>query len=240
MALPKINTPFYELTLPSTGETVKYRPFLVKEEKLLLLAMESGKQKEISNVLRQIITNCTDGAVEVNKLPIFDVEYLFLQLRIKSVEDVAKISLECGECGEATTINVDLKKVKVKFPEKKVDFKVQLTSDIGCTLVFPTLDMIKDNEEGMESAAQLFELICNCIETIYDEDQVYKDFTKKEVNEFIENLPQEHFKKISAFFENMPKLEHEVKFTCPHCGAKNTFVLSGLQNFFESASLTTT
>ena len=125
MALPKINTPFYELTLPSTGETVKYRPFLVKEEKLLLMAMESGNQKDISNALRQIINNCTDGAVEVNKLPMFDVEYLFLQLRIKSVEDVAKIRLNCGKCDEGEIgVGIDLKEVQVQFPEEEIDFNL--------------------------------------------------------------------------------------------------------------------
>tara|TARA_R100000152_G_C6763647_1_gene188101 strand:- start:30 stop:656 length:627 start_codon:yes stop_codon:yes gene_type:complete len=208
MPLPKINTPFYELTLPSTGETVKYRPFLVKEEKLLLMAMEGGKQKEIANALRQIISNCTEGAINVDTLPIFDVEYIFLQLRIKSVEDVAKIKLQCAYCPEQITVNIDLKKVNVVFPKEKIDFNIPLTSDVGVTLKYPTLDMIKENPEGMENATQLFDLICNCVDTIYDAEQVYKDFTKEEVLDFIETLPQEQFKKISTFFENMPKLQH--------------------------------
>ena len=240
MALPKINTPFYELTLPSSGETVKYRPFLVKEEKILLMAMEGGKQKEISNALRQIITNCTDGAVQVDKIPMFDVVYIFLQLRIKSVEDVANVNLKCGKCGAGeVAAKIDLTKVQVEFTEEKQEFKVQLTSDIGLTLKYPTLDMV-GTDEDLETAEQMFDLICRCVESIYDEEQVYNDFSQKEVNEFLEELPQEHFKKISTFFENMPKLKHTVKFTCPDCKKKNSYTLSGLQDFFESASLTTT
>ena len=204
------------------------------------MAMEGGKQKEISNALRQIITNCTDGDVEVDKLPMFDVEYLFLQLRIKSVEDMAKVSLKCGKCdaGEVSA-KIDLKTVKVEFPEDKQQFKIQLTSDVGLTLKYPTLSMVGTDEE-LETAEQMFDLICMCVESIYDEEQVYNDFSKKEVNDFLENLPQEHFKKISGFFENMPKLKHTVKFTCPDCKKKNSYTLSGLQDFFESASLTTT
>ena len=239
MALPKISTPFYETKLPSTGEALKYRPFLVKEEKLLLMAMEGGKQSEISNALRQIINNCTDGAVDVDNLPMFDVEFLFLQLRIKSIEEVAKIQVKCEHCGEATNASIDLKKVKVHFPKKKTDVRIQLNESIGVTMKYPTLGVVKESPEEGDAQA-LFELISSCIDNIYDEEQIYNDFTKDEVNEFIENLPQEQFKKISDFFENMPKLQHDLNWTCPACGEKNSVRLSGLQDFFESASLTTT
>ena len=240
MALPKINTPYYDMKLPSSGETVRYRPFLVKEEKLLLMAMEGGKQEEVSRTLQQIITNCTDGKVDVHKLPMFDVEYLFLQLRIKSVEDFANIQVKCKACANSVGSKVDLNKVKVKFPEKEVNFKVQLNSDIGVILKYPTMDMVRDIQAAdAENTEYLFDLISSCIESIYDEEQVYNEFNKKEIDEFIESLPQEAFKNISDFFENVPKLQHDIKFACPKCKEKNTVTVTGLQDFFESASLTT-
>ncbi len=228
------------MKLPSTGEPVKYRPFLVKEEKILLMAMESGKQKDIQNALNQIINSCTDGKLDVVELPMFDIEYLFLQLRIKSVEDKAKVTLKCERCGEPVGSEIDLNKVQVQFPEEKTNFNIPLTSDVGVTMKYPTMKMMKNMGNDTENAEQMFDLIATCVDSIYDGEQVYKDFTKKEVNEFIGELPQEQFKKISAFFENMPKLKHDVKFTCPKCKAKNELSIQGLQDFFESASLTTT
>tara|TARA_Y100000593_G_C4299910_1_gene332770 strand:+ start:1061 stop:1786 length:726 start_codon:yes stop_codon:yes gene_type:complete len=240
MALPKIATPFYEMKLPSTGETVKYRPFLVKEEKLLLMAMEGGKQKEISNVVKQIINNCTEGKISVEELPMFDIEYLFLQIRIKSVEDTVDISLSCNKCNESFSSTVDLKPIEVHFPDKKQSFKIQLTSDVGLTMKYPTLDMMSDMKPGDETKPEfIFDTISKCIDNIYDEEQVYNDFNKTELEEFVDSLPQEQFKKISDFFEEMPKLQHEIKFSCPKCKHKNTAMLTGLQDFFDSASPTT-
>ena len=240
MALPKIATPFYEMTLPSTGETVKYRPFLVKEEKLLLMAMQGGQQKEIANVVKQIINNCTDGQVNVEELPMFDIEYLFLQIRIKSVEDTVNVNLTCRDCKETFSSSIDLKKVGVKFPKKKQEFRIQLTSDVGIEMKYPTLDMMSDVKPGDEQQAEfIFNTISKCIKCVYDEEQVYDEFSKNELEEFVDSLPQEQFKKISEFFEGMPKLQHEVKYSCPKCKAKNEATLVGLQDFFESASPTT-
>jgi hypothetical protein len=241
MALPKINTPFYDMELPSTGKKIKYRPFLVKEEKLLLMAMESGKQADVSNVMKQIIGNCTDGKVDVDNLPMFDIEYLFLQLRIKSIDDIVNVNLKCGGCNEGFNAKVDLKDVGVIFPEEKQEFKIQLTSDVGVVMKYPTLDLMKDVKPGEESSPEfIFDTITRCIDSIYDEEQVYNDFDRNEIDEFIDSLPQEQFKKISTFFENMPKVQHEIKFTCPKCKKKNKIKLTGLQDFFDSASLTTT
>jgi len=240
MALPKIATPFHEMELPSTGETIKYRPFLVKEEKLLLMAMEGNSQVEIANVMKQIITNCTDNKVDVENLPMFDVEYLFLQLRIKSVDDIAEVMLSCKKCNETNKSKINLKDIKVNLPEEKQDFKLQLNSDIGIVMKYPTLSVMSDMKGGeQENTETIFKTIIKCIDYIYDEKQVYKNFTEEELNEFIDSLPQEQFKKISEFFENMPKLEHTVKFTCPKCKTKNSFKLTGLQDFFDSASPTT-
>ena len=241
MALPKIATPFYEMKLPSSGATIKYRPFLVKEEKLLLMAMESGEQTEISNVMKQIIGNCTDNKVDVESIPMFDIEYLFLQLRIKSIDDFAEISLKCQECQESFTSKIDLKTVGVKGAKEKQDFKIQLTSDVGMIMKYPTLDMMENMKAGDEKkSAFIFNTITKCVASIYDEEQVYDDFTKEEIDEFVESLPQEQFKKISDFFENMPKLQHTVKYSCPKCSKKNKITITGLQDFFDSPSLTTT
>ena len=237
MALPKIATPFYELKLPSTGETVKYRPFLVKEEKLLLMAMEGGKQKEIANVVKQIINNCVDGKVDVDTLAMFDIEYLFLQLRSQSVEDTVDVNIGCDKCAEKIGVKVDLKKVNVNFPEENQEFKIQLTSDVGLVMKYPTLDMMSGMKPGAEASPEfVFDTISKCIDSIYDEEQIYNDFSKKELDDFIDSLPQEQFKKISEFFEKMPKLQHDINFTCPKCKKKNTATLVGLQDFFESAS----
>ena len=240
MALPKIATPFYELNVPSNGKTIKYRPFLVKEEKILLMAMESGKDGEVSNALKQIIKNCTDGQVDVEELPMFDIEYIFLQLRTKSVDEVSSVTISCKECREPFRLDLNLNDIKVHFPEKKQDFKIQLTSDVGIIMKYPTMTMVKNVTEGdTESSGFLFDIISTCVESIYDEEQVYNEFSKEEIDDFVDNLPQEQFKKISDFFENMPKLKHDVKFTCPKCKHKNKSTLAGLQDFFGSASLTT-
>jgi len=237
MALPKIATPFYEMKLPSNNKTIKYRPFLVKEEKLLLMAMESNNQTEISNVMKQIIVNCTDNKVDVNHLPMFDIEYLFLQLRIKSIDDVAEIKLPCEKCNENYDVKINLKEIDVNFPEEKIEFKIQLNSDVGIVMKYPTLDIMSTTKQGeIENTETIFKTISGCVDYIYDEEQVYKNFTEKELNEFIDSLPQEQFKKISDFFENMPKLEHSVKFTCPKCKKKNDLKLTGLNDFFASAS----
>ena len=201
------------------------------------MAMESGEQKEIANVVKQIITNCTDEKVAVDDLPMFDLEYLFLQIRIKSVEDKVDVNLTCKKCNETFKSSVDLKPIEVHFPTEKQDFKIQLTSDVGLTMKYPTLDMMSDMKPGEENSPEfIFSTISKCIDNVYDEEQVYNDFSKKELEEFVDSLPQEQFKKISNFFEEMPKLQHEIKFTCPKCKAKNTAMLTGLQDFFDSAS----
>ena len=240
MALPKIATPSYELTLPSTGEKVEYRPFLVKEEKLLLMAMESGNQKEITNTVKKLIASCTKGTLNIDALPMFDIEYLFMQLRIKSVDDTVEIHPKCTKCGESVKMKMDLKKVDVVKPKGKIDFNIPLTSDIGLTMRFPTLDMMSDMKPGDEAKSDfIFTTIGKCIESVYDGEQVYSDFSKKELDDFVDSLPQDQFKKVTDFFETMPKLKHDIKFDCPSCHHKNSIELSGLQDFFELPSPTT-
>ena len=245
MALPKLTTPYYTMNLPSTGEEVKFRPFLVKEEKILLLAMESEDQQEMANALEQIITNCTDGKIDVTTMPLFDVEYLFLQLRIKSVDTETKLSIRCeNDVCPPLTIKLDLDKVKVSNLEKEQDFKIELTKDVGLMLKYPTLDMGKatvNTEEDQNKSSYMFEVIIDCIDSIYDEEQSYKasETPREEIADFLDALSSEQFQKVVSFFERMPKLEHKTQITCPHCKRKNKIVLQGLQDFFESASPTT-
>lgn len=237
MALPKIATPTYELSLPSSGEKVEYRPFLVKEEKLLLMAMESGEQKEIANTVKKLISNCTNDKLKIDDLPMFDIEYLFMQLRIKSVEDTVEINPKCNKCGESVKMKMDLKKVQVVKPKGKIDFNISLTSDIGLTMKYPTLDMMSDMKPGDEAKSDfIFNTIGKCVESVYDNEQVYNDFSKKELDDFIDSLPQDQFKKVTEFFDKMPKLKHDIKFDCPSCKHENSIELSGLQDFFESPS----
>jgi len=243
MALPKLSTPYFTMNLPSTGEEVKYRPFLVKEEKILLLAMESEDQKQMADALEQIITNCTDGKLNVKTIPLFDVEYLFLQLRIKSVENEAKLQVRCKDdrCSPIT-LNLDLNKVKVSNLDKKQEFKVELTKDVGLMMKYPSLDMSKaSSTQAEDKSSYMFEVITDCIDSIYDEEQMYKssETPREEITDFLDALSSDQFQKVVSFFEGMPKLEHKTVVTCPTCKKKNKVVLQGLQDFFASASPTT-
>ena len=221
MPLPKIATPTYELELPSTGETIKYRPFLVKEEKLLVIALESEDTKQISTAIRAVIKNCilTRG-IKVEQLPTFDIEYLFLNIRGKSVGEELEVNLICPDDGEtqvAVTINLD--DIKVKKSDNHSN-RIQLDDSIMMEMKYPSLDeFIKNNFDLKEQSAmdQSFELIASCIGTIFTEDEVWAaaDCTKKELNEFLESMNSSQFKDIEKFFETMPKLSHTVKVKNP-------------------------
>ena len=238
MPLPKIATPTYELELPSTGETIKYRPFLVKEEKLLVIALESEDTKQISTAIRAVIKNCilTRG-IKVEQLPTFDIEYLFLNIRGKSVGEELEVNLICPDDGEtqvAVTINLD--DIKVKKSDNHSN-RIQLDDTIMMEMKYPSLDeFIKNNFDLKEQSAmdQSFELIASCIGTIFTEDEVWAaaDCTKKELNEFLESMNSSQFKDIEKFFETMPKLSHTVKVKNPNTKKENEVVIEGLVSFF--------
>ena len=238
MPLPKIATPTYELELPSTGETIKYRPFLVKEEKLLVIALESEDTKQISTAIRAVIKNCilTRG-IKVEQLPTFDIEYLFLNIRGKSVGEELEVNLICPDDGEtqvAVTINLD--DIKVKKSDNHSN-RIQLDDSIMMEMKYPSLDeFIKNNFDLKEQSAmdQSFELIASCIGTIFTEDEVWAaaDCTKKELNEFLESMNSSQFKDIEKFFETMPKLSHTVKVKNPNTKKENEVVIEGLASFF--------
>jgi|TARA_Y100000289_G_scaffold20061_1_gene19352 hypothetical protein len=238
MPLPKIATPTYELELPSTGETIKYRPFLVKEEKLLVIALESEDTKQISTAIRAVIKNCilTRG-IKVEQLPTFDIEYLFLNIRGKSVGEELEVNLICPDDGEtqvAVTINLD--DIKVKKSDTHSN-RIQLDDTIMMEMKYPSLDeFIKNNFDLKEQSAmdQSFELIASCIGTIFTEDEVWAaaDCTKKELNEFLESMNSSQFKDIEKFFETMPKLSHTVKVKNPKTKKESDVVIEGLASFF--------
>jgi hypothetical protein len=238
MPLPKIATPTYELELPSTGETIQYRPFLVKEEKVLVIALESQDTKQITNSIKTVIKNCilTKG-IKVESLPTFDIEYLFLNIRGKSVGEEIDVNIICPDDEEtqvSVTINLDdIQVIKSDEHEKRI----KLDKSIMMEMRYPSLDQfIKNNFEfdDKTSMDQSFELISSCIDKIYTEDEVWvaADCTKKEINEFLESMNSSQFKGIEKFFETMPKLSHTVKVKNPNTKVESEVVLEGLASFF--------
>ena len=238
MPLPTIVTPSYELELPSTGKKVKYRPFLVKEEKLLVLALETESTKDISTAIKTVLKNCIQSrGVKVENLPTFDIEYLFLNIRGKSVGEEVEVNLIAPD-DEVTevpvTINID--DIKIQKSEEHTN-KVKLDDALIMEMKYPSLDQfIKSNFDFDDKVSmdQSFELIAASIDKIYTEEEVWAtaDCTKKEVKEFLESMNSTQFKEIESFFETMPKLSHTVKVTNPKTKVKSTVVLEGLSSFF--------
>tara|TARA_Y100000593_G_scaffold94479_1_gene193772 strand:- start:2326 stop:3045 length:720 start_codon:yes stop_codon:yes gene_type:complete len=238
MPLPKIATPTYELELPSTGQTINYRPFLVKEEKLLVLALESEDTKEITNAIKNVIKSCikTRG-VKVESLPTFDIEYLFLNIRGKSVGEDIEVNVICPDDKKTQVpVKISIDDIKVQ-KNKDHDNKIKLDNNLMMEMKYPSLsEFIKNNFDFTESGGvdQSFDLIATCIDKIYSEEEVWAiaDCTKKEVNDFLDSMNTSQFKSIEKFFETMPKLSHEFKVTNPNTKVKNTIVLEGLASFF--------
>jgi hypothetical protein len=231
MALPSIATPQFSTTVPSTGQEIEYRPFLVKEEKVLMMAMEGGDNKEIATATKNILKDCILSDVDIKKLTIFDIEFLFLKLRAKSVGETIELKVahpdENSTCKEMTDVVIDIDDIKVT--EQKTDNKIMLTDDIGVVLRYPGIDDV----DGLgESPEQMFSMIANCIEYVFDKENVFNEFTEKEMVEWIENLKQTQFSKITDFFSEIPKLSHDIEWTCKECGKKDKVTLEGLQSFF--------
>lgn len=245
MALPKINSPVFELTLPSTGQEVKYRPFLVKEQKLLLMALESKEQKEMLRSIKQIINNCAIDKINVDDLPMFDLEYFFIKLRAKSVGEVIDFKLthpegknsEGNECDHVITYKLNLMDVEVQKDESHTN-KILLDEDakIGVCLKYPTIALAdKIQSAGQQSQIEtILSLVADSIDYIYDAENVYpsKESTRKELLEFVNDLSQEQFKKLTDFFNSMPKLKQTIKWTCPGCQNEEKIELEGMANFF--------
>ena len=238
MPLPKIATPTYELELPSTGQSINYRPFLVKEEKLLVLALETEDTKQITTAIKNVLKNCvlTKGII-VDQLPTFDIEFLFLNIRGKSVGEEIEVNIICPDDEETQVpVTIDLDDIKVQKNDEHTN-QIKLDKDLMMELKYPSLEQfIKNNFDFNDGNAmdQSFDLIATCIDKIYTADEVWAaaDCTKKEIKEFLEQMNSSQFKEIETFFETMPKLSHKVKVTNPKTKVKSDVVLEGLASFF--------
>ena len=238
MPLPTITTPSYELELPSTGKRIKYRPFLVKEEKLLVLALETENTKDISTAIKTVLKNCIQTrGVKIDKLPTFDIEFLFLNIRGKSVGEEIEVNLIAPD-DEVTSVPVTINIDDIKISKKKDHTnKIKLDESLMMEMKYPSLDeFVKNNFDfdGEVDMDQSFDLIASCIDKIYNEEEVWStaDCTKKEVKDFLEQMNSMQFKEIESFFDSMPKLSHSVTFTNPKTKVESTVVLEGLSSFF--------
>ena len=239
MPLPKISTPTYELELPSTGQSIKYRPFLVREEKLLVLALESEDTKEISTAIKTVIKNCVQSrGVKVETLPTFDIEYLFLNIRGKSVGEVIEVNLICPDDGDTVVKKeIAIDEIEVKRYDDHTN-KIKIDDSLMMEMKYPSLDQfIKNNfdfSSGESSMDQSFDLIVACIDKIYNDEEVWSssDVTKKELVDFLEQMNSTQFKQIEKFFETMPKLYHSVTVENPNTKVESEIVLQGLSSFF--------
>ena len=236
MALPKINTPTYELVVPSTDEKINYRPFLVKEEKVLMMALESKENTQIINAVKEIVRTCTFETIDLSSRPMFDMEYIFLQIRSKSVGEVSSIKLLAPDDGKTyCNVDIDLSKVEVEVGEGHTPV-VDLGDKMGLVMDYPTIDSFDSEAMSEINASNMLDVIASCISQITEKDgeKVYetKDQTKKEVIDFIEQMNTKQFQEIQKFFDTMPKLKHEVKFTNPKTKVENKVTLSGLNDFF--------
>jgi hypothetical protein len=238
MPLPKISTPTYDLELPSTGDTIKYRPFLVREEKLLVLALESEDTKQITNAIKSVIKNCIiTRNIKVESLPTFDIEYLFLNIRGKSVGEELEINVICPDDEETLVpVKINIDDIEVKKNDDHTR-EIKVDKSIMMEMKYPSLEQfIKSNFDfgSNSNVEQSFELIASCIDQIYTEEEswVASDVPKKEIVDFLDQMNSNQFKQIEKFFETMPKLSHEIKVKNPKTGVESTVVLEGLSSFF--------
>ena len=237
MPLPKIATPTYELELPSTGATVKYRPFLVKEEKVLVIALESEDNKQITNAIKAVLKSCIlSKGIKVEDLPTFDIEYLFLNIRGKSVGEDLEVNIICPDDNKTQVpVTIALDEIEVQKDENHTN-KIKVDDSIMMEMKYPSLEQfIKNNFDFNDNMMdQSFDLIATCIDKIYTEDEVWAsaDCTKKEMKDFLEQMNSNQFKEIEKFFETMPKLSHSIKVTNPNTKVKSEVVLEGLASFF--------
>ena len=231
MALPKLDTPTYSMTLPSTGEEIKYRPFLVKEQKLMLIAQDAKNVKETYNNLKQIIESCTFSKVDIDNSPIFDIEYMFLRVRSKSVGSKANISIVCPDDGETNQlVEVDLDEIDIQIDEEHTN-KIIISDDITVIMKYPTLKVTTIVEE--DNASSMIDMITKCIHEIHHGETIYTsaDMNDKEKKEFLESFSIQQFEKLTEFFNTMPKIRHYVKVKNPKTEVESDVLIEGLESF---------
>tara|TARA_B110000211_G_C14025457_1_gene529587 strand:+ start:805 stop:1518 length:714 start_codon:yes stop_codon:yes gene_type:complete len=236
MALPKIDVPIYELTVPSTDEKIKYRPFLVKEEKLLLIAMESGENSDILRAVKDIVDSCTFNKMKIGNMPMFDVEYIFLQIRSKAVGEVSTLRVLClDDMKTYAKVEVDLNEIEVRVTDAHTN-KIELSDEMGVIMKYPTVDSFVENKIDDISPANMLDVIVTCIDKIYDKkgEEVFdaKDSTKKELVDFVEQMNTTQFADVQKFFDTMPSLTHEITVKNPKTKKESKVTLNGLNDFF--------
>ena len=231
MALPVVNSSKYTAVIPSTGVEVDYRPYLVKEEKILMIALESKDQKQIMKAVKDVIEACVFDDINVDELAVFDIETLFLKLRSKSVGETADLNAKCSKCEHPHEAQVNLEEIEVTGIDE--DSKIiQVTDTIGVTMRYPT---IGDFEAGTEGTEAILQLMTKCMVNIFDDDNVYpcKDETRKSLTDFIDSLNSGQFQKLAKFFQDLPALVHNIEFVCTKCEHENSIELKGIQSFFS-------
>jgi hypothetical protein len=236
MALPKLDVPIYELVVPSTDEKIKYRPFLIKEEKILLIAMESGENKDIIQSVKQIVSECTFNTLKIGEMPMFDIEYLFLNIRAKSVGEISKLKVLCQDDKKTyANVEVDLSKIEVQVDDNHTN-KIELSDEMGVIMKYPSIDSFSAAGIAEITASNMLDVVVACISQIYDKkgEEVYdsKDSTEKELIEFVEQLNTKQFAEVQKFFDTMPKLRHEVTVKNPKTKKESKVTLNGLNDFF--------
>jgi len=236
MALPKIGFPTYELELPSTKKVIKYRPFLVKEEKVLLIALESEDENQIFAAVKDLIKNCVLSRIKVEDLPAFDLEYIFLKVRAAAVGEIVDMTVTCLDDNETQVqAQININDVEVTFSDEHSN-KIMLTDQLGIVMKYPGMQRFIESEflEKDIKTEEVWDFVADSIEQIFDETDVYDSSTtsKKEFREFVEKLTTKQFESIQKFYETMPKLQHKFEVTNPKTGVKSEYVIEGLQNFF--------
>jgi hypothetical protein len=241
--LPKIDVPIYTVDLISTGKTVRFRPFLVKEQKLFLMASESEDPKEMINVIRQVLKNCILDEIDIDNLPTFDLEYLFMSLRARSVEEVVELKYKCNNlvknskneevnCDGSVSYKINILEIQ---PTKHSTHKnkIQITENLGICFKYPTFEMIQKYEQMSENE-MMVKVLVDCIDYIYDKENIYysKDSSAQELEEFVDNLQQKDLEKFKEFFDTMPEIKKDVHFKCPKCSYEEDITIKGMQSFF--------
>ena len=229
MALPKLETPTYELMLPSTGEKIKYRPFLVKEYKILLTGLEADNE-EVHRIITELVDICTFKKLKIETLANFDIEYIFLNMRARSIGEIANLNLQCNNCENKIDFELDITKATVKKDPNHTK-QIKITDEIILEMRYPRFEEMVEIYQNFKSES-VVEMLCSCIETVYTEEQKYEDYTKEELIEFVNSFSRTQFTKLEEFFLTMPKVVQHVEQVCPKCGSKNEVNLEGLQNFF--------
>lgn len=242
MALPKLDIPLFEVTLPLSKQAIKFRPFLVKEEKILLMAMESDDEKATILAIKQILNNCCQDDVDIENMPVTDLEFLFLNLRARSVGEVVELQYKCNNkvkdeqgnektCGHVVQFSTNILEIQPEIPAEHTN-KIEISDKMGMVMRYPTFKMM-ENTKGDETE-RIMDIVISSIDFIYDEESVYysKDVSKKELIEFVESMTKEQFEKVQKFFETLPKIKKEIDFKCSKCGYSEHIVVEGIQNFF--------